>query len=270
MNVKIQTSVAAAMTLLAALYLVIGGATGDMCVDMSAAFGALGGGSSSSSGPGGGSSSSSGPGGGSSSCLFTNDGMCDEPFLCPSGTDTADCSSGRRLEAEKAISSFYKFAKELVTKQVATPHEKVGSLAKLIPAAKREGRRQLQSSTICADLSGADLWMHQITFGSGDADGSATAMIAFFLTLIGFFLCLAGAIFACKGDYKKVTMFIGIALICNVLYWIHLIPYEPGNGLEIKLGWSWGCGVTCGAMINMAVALAMAKSAGKAAVSPGA
>ena len=29
--------------------------------------------------------------GGASDCPFTNDGECDEPDLCPAGTDTADC-----------------------------------------------------------------------------------------------------------------------------------------------------------------------------------
>jgi hypothetical protein len=40
-----------------------------------------------SSGGGGG----AGGGGGEEECPFTNDGECDEPDLCPPGTDTADC-----------------------------------------------------------------------------------------------------------------------------------------------------------------------------------
>jgi hypothetical protein len=33
-----------------------------------------------------------GAGMGAADCPFTNDGECDEPDICPAGTDTADCS----------------------------------------------------------------------------------------------------------------------------------------------------------------------------------
>jgi hypothetical protein len=35
-----------------------------------------------------------GGGGGGGECPFTNDGECDEPILCPPGTDVADCAGG--------------------------------------------------------------------------------------------------------------------------------------------------------------------------------
>jgi len=35
-----------------------------------------------------------GLGGCDDSCTYANDGECDEPFLCPNGSDTSDCRPG--------------------------------------------------------------------------------------------------------------------------------------------------------------------------------
>ena len=44
-------------------------------------------------GSGGGGTGGSGGTGGGGDCPFTNDGECDEPELCPPGTDTVDCAA---------------------------------------------------------------------------------------------------------------------------------------------------------------------------------
>lgn len=43
------------------------------------------------------------PATGCDSCYWSNDGVCDEPFVCANGTDCTDCGNGRRLQGQSDV-----------------------------------------------------------------------------------------------------------------------------------------------------------------------
>jgi hypothetical protein len=255
MQVKIQAPVAMVMQLIAAVYLIGGELSGDVC----ASFGSSSSASSSSS------TYTSCSSGVDNSCGMC-DGICDdggpgsEYNLCALGTDTSDCGSrtGRRLEQD-----FH----DPVLSHRRSLHTVVDSL--LAKANKTNGpqRRRLVSVCVDADRFG-DVKMHEITFGSDNVDGSGAALVAFLLAVLGVLLCLVATVFACKGKFKQVMGLLGVALICNVLYYIYMIPYDATGQIEVKPGYSWGASCNNGAMINLAIGLLSASKAAALKVSP--
>jgi len=118
---------------------------------------------------------------------------------------------------------------------------------------------ELCFSGFCAsdDVDSSD-----VTFGSDEIDGSAAAMIAFFLSIIALILAIVALVFVFKGNFVKAFKIFGVAMIPNVLVYIYMIPYEidvGGFDYEVSPGYGLGGGMNTAAFFNFLFGLIFAK-----------
>ena len=101
---------------------------------------------------------SSGP----NSCQYANDGTCDEPDLCSSGTDTADCGSSRSTSTTNECPDDSGDSCDLGCScpsnkyKKSNPSNQFGSRVECYTCAYSYGRR------VCMPSSGYVHWIHAV------------------------------------------------------------------------------------------------------------